>query len=96
MNASYGPPGIDVGHCRVNCAVLFAVDGANRFLSAYLEQAASVAYEPHWDCRTLVEALEDFSFDPTQRHDVGRTELDHAAIAVRLDAYAASVCARLD
>jgi aminoglycoside phosphotransferase (APT) family kinase protein len=96
VNASYGPPGIDLGHCRVNCAILFGVEGADRFLSAYLEQPEAVEYEPHWDCRTLVEALGEFAFEPTQWHDVGRTELDHAAIAARLDAYAASLCARLD
>ncbi len=96
VDASYGPPGVDLGHCRVNCAILFGVDGADRFLSAYLGEPGAVVYEPHWDCHAAVEALGDFPFDPTQWHDVGRTELDHAAIAARLDAYAASLCARLD
>ena len=89
VGAFYGPPGIDLGHCRVNCAILFGVNRADRFLSAYLDEPGAVEYEPHWDCRTAVEAPGDFPIDPTQWHDVSRSELDHAALRGRsLDASA--------
>ena len=94
-NASYGPPGVDLGHCRRNCAVLFGVEGADRFLAAYLDQPGSVDYAVHWDCRLLVD-MESGEPDPAQWHDVGRTDLNSAIMRQRLDAYAASLCARLD
>ena len=51
-------------------AILFGVAGADRFLSAYLGEPGAVEYEPHWDCRTAVEALGNFPFDysMTTRH----------------------------
>ena len=34
INASYCPPGIDLGHCRVNLAIVFGLDAADRFREA--------------------------------------------------------------
>jgi aminoglycoside phosphotransferase (APT) family kinase protein len=52
-SASVGPPGIDVGHCRLNLTLLFSVDVAERFRELY-EAAAGRAVEPYWDIHALL------------------------------------------
>lgn len=58
INACRGPAGIDVGHCRLNLALMYGPAAADRFLEAYLCYAgAAFAYEPYWDLLALIEFL---------------------------------------
>ncbi|MCW2936210.1 MAG: hypothetical protein JWM19_7172 [Actinomycetia bacterium] len=43
-----GPADFDVGHCRLNLAVLFGADWAERLRLAY-EAEAGRAVDPWWD-----------------------------------------------
>lgn len=51
--ASTGPPDIDVGHCRLNLAVLFGADWAERFRLAY-EAETGRKVDPWWDLHALM------------------------------------------
>lgn len=52
-DASNGPPDIDVGHCRLNLAVLFSAEWAERFRAAY-EAETGRRVDPHWDLTALM------------------------------------------
>ncbi len=94
VNASYGPPGIDVGHCRLNLAILFGRETADRFLDAYLSLPESHPYQAHWDCRTVIDFL-PAQPNLEQWHDVGRIDLTTTIARRRIDDYVASLAARL-
>jgi len=47
------PRGADVGHCRLNLAVLFSVAAADDYLAAY-ERAADVSVDPAADLRAVL------------------------------------------
>lgn len=94
VNASFGPPGIDIGHGRVNLAVLFGLDAANGFLDACLRLLGDQPHQLFWDCRAALE------FAPTppdlaQWHDTGRSDLTLPIAVLRLDAYVHSLAIRL-
>lgn len=81
--ASTGPPEIDVGHCRLNLAVLFGADWAERFRLAYEAETGRVV-DPWWDLHAL--ALYDDSwpgFIPDQV--AGRAPVDTAGMTARLE-----------
>jgi aminoglycoside phosphotransferase (APT) family kinase protein len=54
--SSYGPPDIDVAHCRLNLTVLYSSDRAARFLERY-EAVAGRRVEPWWDVAGLLVYL---------------------------------------
>lgn len=59
VNACIGPAGIDTGHCRVNLAMMYGTETADRFLEAYCEAAgAAFSYEPYWDLLALFDMLD--------------------------------------
>src|SRR5262245_36795900 len=51
--ACVGPPEIDVGHCRLNLAVLFSADVADRFLAMY-EAESGCKVDAWWDVHALL------------------------------------------
>jgi aminoglycoside phosphotransferase (APT) family kinase protein len=51
--SSLGPRDLDPGHCRLNLAVLFSVEWAERFRLAY-EAEAGREVDPWWDLYSLV------------------------------------------
>lgn len=53
VEASVGPPDIDVGHCRLNLAILFSADVAERFRQMY-EAEAGRQVDPWWDVHALL------------------------------------------
>lgn len=58
VNACLGPTGIDLGHCRLNLALLYGVEMADAFLHAYQEiQGDSFTYEPYWDLVSVMDIL---------------------------------------
>ena len=51
--AGTGARGTDVGHCRLNLAVLFSAEAAETYLDRY-EQASGVVVDPRADMRALM------------------------------------------
>jgi aminoglycoside phosphotransferase (APT) family kinase protein len=53
-SGAFGPPDVDVGHCRLNLAVLFSAEWAERFRLAY-ESEAGRSVAPWWDLSELLK-----------------------------------------
>jgi aminoglycoside phosphotransferase (APT) family kinase protein len=82
-SAASGPPDLDVGHCRLNLAVLFGVDRAERFRLAY-EARAGRYVDPWWDLYALAlygDSWQDFI--PVQVN--GRAKVEVAGMTVRVE-----------
>ncbi|HET9624592.1 MAG TPA: aminoglycoside phosphotransferase family protein [Kofleriaceae bacterium] len=93
VEASVGPPDIDVGHCRLNLAVLFSADVAERFREHY-EAEAGRAVDPWWDLHALLSygpAWKDF----LPRQIDGRAPLDVAGMTRRVEDVLARTLRRL-
>ncbi|WP_246245908.1 aminoglycoside phosphotransferase family protein [Paenibacillus lemnae] len=88
VNACRGPAGVDLGHCRINLAMLHDAETADAFLARYEQHAGKdFQYDPYWDLRSLIDIL----FGPPQVYegwtDLGVTGLSDALMAERLDRY---------
>lgn len=81
--ASTGPPGLDVGHCRLNLAVLFGADVAERFRLTY-EAEIGRAVDPWWELHAIA-AYNDWwrDFIPVQLD--GRAPVDTAGMTRRVE-----------
>ncbi|MCA0756698.1 aminoglycoside phosphotransferase family protein [Paenibacillus sp. N4] len=96
VNACIGPQGVDIGHCRNNLALLYGVETADAFLSAYRQHAGdSFQYDPYWELVSLIDIL----FGPPAVYPgwtaLGVTGLTDELMAERLDAYMISLMNRL-
>jgi aminoglycoside phosphotransferase (APT) family kinase protein len=81
--ASIGPPDVDVGHCRLNLAVLFSPDIADRFQQMY-EAEAGRKVDPWWDVYSLLSFGPGWkSFLPCQID--GRAPLDVDGMTSRVE-----------
>lgn len=88
VNACRGPAGIDLGHCRLNLAMLYGVQTADAFLSAYQHHAGpAFSYDPYWDTLSLINILGG----PPEVYPgwtaLGVTELTDGMMIERLDNY---------
>jgi aminoglycoside phosphotransferase (APT) family kinase protein len=82
-SASSGPSDIDVGHCRLNLAVLFGADWAERFRLAY-EARAGRHVDPWWDLHALASYDDSWPrFIPIQVN--GRARVDVAGMTGRVE-----------
>lgn len=96
VNACRGPAGVDVGHCRVNLAMLYDVQTADAFLHAYIKQAGpDFSYQLYWDIVALIDIL----FGPPTVYPgwaaFGVTGLTDDMMEERIDNYAKSLYERL-
>ena len=95
-NACSGPAGIDVGHCRVNLALLHSVKVADLFLKAYEEHVGiSFTYDPYWD---IVSAFDSLNGPPVVYpgwEAFGVTGLSDEMMVERLDNYMGSLLKKL-
>jgi aminoglycoside phosphotransferase (APT) family kinase protein len=84
IGAFRGPSDVDVGHCRLNLAVLYSAELAADFLAAY-EADAGRRVDPYWDLRcATAPAFEDWAaFIPIQVG--GRGRFDSAGMHRRID-----------
>ena len=74
VQASIGPPDVDIGHCRLNLTLLFSADVAERFRERY-EAEAGRKVDPWWDVHSLLSYSPGWkSFLPFQID--GRAPLD--------------------
>lgn len=92
VNACRGPAGIDVGHSRLNLALLYDVRTADAFLTAYEQQKSDTfTYEPYWDFLSLIDIL----FGPPTVYPgwaaFGVTGLTDRMMVERLDKYVRSL-----
>ena len=92
-NAAVGPPELDVGHCRLNLAVLFSADWAERFRKAY-EAEAGRRVEAAWDLQALLAYGPGWKqFIPVQV--AGRVAVDSDHMNERVDTLVALTASRL-
>jgi aminoglycoside phosphotransferase (APT) family kinase protein len=92
-NACVGPPEIDVGHCRLNLAVLFSADWAERFRRAY-EAEAGRTVDSTWDVQAILSYGQAWKrFIPIQVD--GRAVVDTEGMDGRIDALMAAAVARI-
>lgn len=96
VNACRGPAGIDIGHCRLNIALLYDVATADNFLEAYQEHAGEpFIYDPYWDLLSLIDVL----FGSPEVYPgwaaFGVTGLTDQMMEERMDAYAVSLLKRV-
>ena len=96
VNGCRGPAGIDVAWCRHNLANLHGVQVADDFLEGYIEVAGpEFRYDPYWDLMSVVEMLPG----PPSMYEgwrvAGHPPISKAVMRDRVDAYVASVVARL-
>ena len=83
VEASVGPPDIDVGHCRLNLTLLFSADIAERFREMY-EAEAGREVDPWWDVHALLSYGPDWKeFLPLQID--GRAPLDVLGMTGRVE-----------
>lgn len=92
VNACIGPAGIDVGHCRLNLALLYDVETADAFLTAYIKNAGDrFTYDPYWDLLSCIDIL----FGPPTVYPgweaFGITGLTDQMMEERLDDYVKSL-----
>jgi hypothetical protein len=92
--AASGPPEIDMGHCRLNLAVLYSADWAERFRLAY-EAETGRRTDPWWDLQELA-AYDDAwrRFVPVQVG--GRVPVDAAGMTARVKELVESALRRLN
>jgi aminoglycoside phosphotransferase (APT) family kinase protein len=86
-------PDLDVGHCRLNLAVLYSVDVAERFRLAY-EAVAGRRVEPWWDLHQLL-AYDDTWRDFIPVQVAGRAHVDVPGMTGRVEELLALALARL-
>jgi aminoglycoside phosphotransferase (APT) family kinase protein len=91
--ASSGPPATDVGHCRLNLAVLFSADWAERFRLMY-ESEAGACVDPYWDLHALLSYDDAWmQFIPIQVD--GRAPVDVNGMTARVEALLEKALERL-
>jgi aminoglycoside phosphotransferase (APT) family kinase protein len=87
INACLGPAGVDVGHCRMNLALMHGPEVAAEFLAAYQRSAPEFVYEPYWDIDTIFDAcLPGPSFYPPWA-EFGIETLSEATLQRRVEKY---------
>ena len=91
--ARIAAPDTDVGHCRLNLAVLFGAEAAERFRAVY-ESEAGRRVDPWWDVHQLLAYDDSWPvFIPIQGS--GRVHVDVAGMTGRVEDLLALALARL-
>lgn len=90
-----GPFEIDVGHCRLNLAVLFSPDVAEQFRELYEAESGRIC-DPRWDLSTMLSYVGDDRwprFIPVQV--AGRAPLDVDGMDARVEGLVEQILARI-
>jgi Ser/Thr protein kinase RdoA (MazF antagonist) len=88
-----GPADFDIGHCRLNQAVLYGADRAERLRLAYEAEAGRVV-DPWWDLYALTAYDDEWpEFIPLQV--AGRVPVDTAGMTARVEDLLEATLARL-
>jgi aminoglycoside phosphotransferase (APT) family kinase protein len=92
-NSAMTRRGVDVGHCRLNLAVLFSVQAAEDYLTWH-ERVAGVSVDPSSDLRAVLNFDPDWQeFIPVQIH--GRAHVDAAGMPARVTELVRRIMARI-
>jgi aminoglycoside phosphotransferase (APT) family kinase protein len=92
-SGSVGPQDADLGHCRLNLAVLYSADWADRFRLAY-ESEAGRTVEPWWDLFEILQYSPDWEqFIPIQV--AGRAAVDAQGMTGRVEELIRSILRRI-
>ena len=83
VNGSLGPPGIDVGHCRLNLAVLFSPAWAEELREVYEAESGSPV-DPAADVTSIL-SYSKYWHDFIPRQVGGRTVVEHPGMNQRID-----------
>ncbi|MBO0836743.1 MAG: aminoglycoside phosphotransferase family protein [Actinobacteria bacterium] len=87
-----GPAEFDAGHCRLNLAVLFGADWAERFRMAYQAEAGRTI-DPWWDLYAVTSYSDEWRrFIPVQV--AGRTPVDVVAMTAEVERLLDSIVRR--
>ena len=92
-SAQVASPDLDVGHCRLNLAVLYSAEVAERFRHAY-EAEAGRRVAPWWDVHQLL-AFDDSWQDFIPLQVAGRAPVDVRGMTGRVEELLALALARL-
>lgn len=95
VNACKGPREVDVGHCRLNLAMLYGTDTSDAFLNAY-QRYADVPYNRYWDMMALVNFLDGPPNVYPGWEAFGMTELTDHLMEERLDAFMVQLMIHID
>lgn len=77
MTGCHGPYGIDLARMRLNLALDYGVDLAERFEIAYRQVTGRDARHPHWDLLDAADAILDMPPPQTQEMADGYTRFEH-------------------
>jgi aminoglycoside phosphotransferase (APT) family kinase protein len=95
-NSSYGPAGVDLGHCSINLAQLHGPDVADRFVEIYESVArGAIEIDPYWDLVSLLNVLPGPEGVYWGWRNLGVTHLTAELCWGRLDEFAARRVAAL-
>jgi aminoglycoside phosphotransferase (APT) family kinase protein len=92
-SSSRGSPTLDVAHCRLNLALLYTPERAERFRTLY-ESMAGTATEPWWDLTELVAYVPGWGAT-LQRQAGRRLRIDVTGMHDRVEQLLATVLRRL-
>ncbi|GGP13276.1 phosphotransferase family protein [Oceanobacillus neutriphilus] len=96
-NGCIGHVGIDVGHCRWNLAMLYGVEAADAFLSAYQRKSKdNFSYDVYWDIVSLMDVLEGQPDVYPGWGVFGKTDITVEMMKERMDCYAVSLLKKID
>jgi aminoglycoside phosphotransferase (APT) family kinase protein len=92
--AASGPPGFDVGWCRLDLCLLYGEQIAGIFLASY-EAASGTRRDPlRWDLWAAARSHRDVETWAASFGDLGRADLTAAELRVRHTAWTMSLLAR--
>jgi aminoglycoside phosphotransferase (APT) family kinase protein len=95
-DSSRGPAAVDLGHCRLNLALLHGPDVAERFLAIHKEVAPdSIELSPYWDLLSLVELLPGPPSVYWGWRNLGVTHLSEDIVRERADEYVELLVSKL-
>ncbi|MEK4299913.1 aminoglycoside phosphotransferase family protein [Oceanobacillus sp. FSL W8-0428] len=91
-NGCLGHAGIDIGHCRWNLAMLYSVEAADAFLSAYQKKTKDdFSYDVYWDIVSLMDVLEGQPDIYPGWGVFGKKDITVEMMKERMDCYAVSL-----
>lgn len=96
VNGCRGPAGIDLGHCRLNLALLCGPDVADQFLQSYRRLAGDAfTYDPFWDLTSAIESLPGPPEVYAGWTALGVTDLTPVLVGERYEEHVARIVGRL-
>jgi aminoglycoside phosphotransferase (APT) family kinase protein len=86
VNACVGPPSSDIAHCRLNLALMYGLDTANRFT-----RMIDPDYDPIWDLAPALSGLHEADIYPPWT-TFGLTRLTLDTVRARLERFVSRAC----